>query len=203
MESKINQLRTLLENRKGEYNHLKKEVKSKIRENKRLIKDLKNHEKALEIIKQVSKKTQEKLQYHFSDITSLALEAVLDNPYELKVEFVERRNKIECDLYFERDGARRDPMKEAGGGAADIASFALRIASWALAKSRNTIILDEPFKNLDKSKHEKASKMLKEISIRLGIQFIIVTHEQALTEAADRVFEVTKKRKISKVNQLT
>lgn len=37
--------------------------------------------------------------------------------------------------------------------------------------------------------------MIKEISNKLGIQFIIVTHEETLTEAADKVFEVSINRK--------
>jgi len=32
--------------------------------------------------------------------------------------------------------------------------------------------------------------MIKELSTRLGLQFIIVTHEETLTEYADKVFTV-------------
>jgi ABC-type transporter Mla maintaining outer membrane lipid asymmetry ATPase subunit MlaF len=138
-------------------------------------------------------KEQEQLQFHIADITSLALEAVFDNPYELKVEFVQRRNKTECDLYFVRGDNKVDPMEAAGVGAVDVASFALRIASWSMMnpKTRNTIILDEPFRFLSANYQEKASTMLKEISDKLKIQFIIVTHEETLTAAADKIFEVS------------
>lgn len=168
-------------------------------------KNYRKHEQALEIIKEVGKKTQEQLKFQMSDIVSLALESVMDDPYTLVMDFVERRNKIECDLLFEKDGERMQPLDDSGGGTADVASFALRVASWSLQlpKTRNTIILDEPFKFLDKSKHNKASQIIKEISKKLGIQFIIITHEEKLAEAADRIFKVTKKRKVSSVQQLT
>lgn len=41
--------------------------------------------------------------------------------------------------------------------------------------------------------------MIKEVSDKLGIQFIIVTHDPMLTKFADKVFEVRQKRKVSKI----
>jgi DNA repair exonuclease SbcCD ATPase subunit len=64
-------------------------------------------------------------------------------------------------------------------------------------RNRNTIILDEPLKNLSADLQEKGSAMLKEISKRLNIQFIIVTHEETLTAYADRVFKVRMNKGVS------
>jgi DNA repair exonuclease SbcCD ATPase subunit len=143
------------------------------------------------------------LQVHISDVTSLALESVFEDPYELVAEFVQRRNKTECDLYFVRDGKRLDPMDSSGYGAVDVASLALRIAAWSMRvpKTRNVIILDEPFKFLDgrTDRIARASQMLKELSDRLGIQFIIVTHNSTLADYADKTFTVRLRNKISTV----
>jgi DNA repair exonuclease SbcCD ATPase subunit len=162
---------------------------------------LRQHEQALVLIKEAGLKTQQQLQYHISDITSLALDAVFDEPYKLVAEFLERRNKTECDLFFVRENERIDPLSASGGGAVDVAAFALRIASWSMQKpkSRNVIILDEPLKYLSENYQEKGSAMIKEISQRLGIQFIIVTHEQTLASYADKVFEVSIKKGVSQV----
>lgn len=167
-------------------------------------KSLRRHEQAREIIREAGLKTQQQLQYHISDITTLALSAIFDDPYELIAEFTQRRNKTECDLYFSRDGEKTDPMSASGGGAVDVAAFALRIASWSMQrpKSNNVIILDEPLKYLSVNYQEKGSAMIKELSQRLGIQFIIVTHEPTLASYADRVFEVSIKKGISQVKQL-
>lgn len=164
-------------------------------------KKTKKHERALELVKLAALKTQEQIQFHISDITSLALSAVFPEPYELVLEFVERRNKTECDLYFKRNEERMDPLDSSGGGPVDIASFALRIASWSLQQpnGNNTIILDEPFKNLSKEYREQGALLLQEVSQKLGIQFIIVTHMPILTQYADKVFNVDIKNKISKV----
>jgi DNA repair exonuclease SbcCD ATPase subunit len=188
----LNNLRSKLDQQKGQKIQLLSQIENAqlaIKKNKRA---LRNHEQAREVIREAGLKTQESLSFHISEITSLALEAVFDEPYTLEVDFVQRRNKTECDLFFLRDGERVNPMDASGGGAVDVAAFALRIASWSMShpRNRNTIILDEPLKNLDEERIEKGSNMLKEVSEKLGIQFIIVTHEKALTSYADKVFEV-------------
>ena len=162
---------------------------------------LHRHEQAREIIREVGQKTQQQLQFHISDVVSLAMESVFADPYSLKVDFVQRRNKTECDLLFERDGELSDPISASGGGAVDVAAFALRIASWSMARprTRNVIILDEPLRFLSGDNQERASSMIKEVSQRLGIQFIIITHNQVLASYADKVFETRKRSKITKV----
>lgn len=170
----------------------------KVRQDKRRLKRL---EKAHAIIKQVGLETQQQLKVHISDITSLALDSVFDEPYKLVLDFVERRDKTECDILFEKDGSYIDPLTAAGGGVVDLAAFALRIASWAMRtpRTRNTIILDEPFKHLSKDLHDRASQMIQNLSKQLGIQFIIVTHEPALSQFADKVFEVKQRKGVSKI----
>jgi len=155
-------------------------------------KQVKNLEQAHEIVKLVGGETQQQLHYHISDITSLALESVFENPYKLILDFVERRGKVECDLLFERDGNIMKPLKSSGFGQSDITSLALRIACWSMKspRTRPTIIIDEPFRNLSKKYHEPASQMVKEISDKLGIQFIISTHTPALAAYADKQLDV-------------
>jgi len=200
----LKEIRTFLERKKGVLAEWKQQNRAKEKANHLLQNDYLLHEKALAIIKEVGKKTQTQLQYHVSDITSLALDAVFpEDPYTLTMSFVDRRDKNECDLRFERNGVQLKPIDSSGVGAVDVASFALRIAAWSIQfpKTRNTIILDEPFKFLQKTKHDKASEMIKELSDKLGIQFIIVTHEEKLAAAADRVFKVSIKNRISKIEQ--
>lgn len=205
----VQQLRNTLEQKKGkkiEVQESIKRYKSEMMEAKR---NLIRHEQARAIIKEVGRKTMQQLQFHISDITSLALEAVFDNPYQLQVEFVERRNQTECDLFFVRDGRRTDPIAGAGFGAVDVASFALRIAAWSMQNphSRNTIILDEPFKHLKGlEQNRRVLQMINDISKRLEIQIIMVGDERIprddIIELSDRVFEVTMINRVSKVKAL-
>jgi hypothetical protein len=192
----IKQLRNKLEQQKGKKLEVENTVSTlqiDLQEKKR---DLRRHEQAREIIKEVGQKTQNQLSLHISDITSMALEAVFPEPYELQVEFVQRRNKTECDLYFTRERNKVKPMEASGIGAVDVAAFALRIASWTMQIPHTSpvFLLDEPFKHL------------KEISKRMGIQMLMISDERIpredIIEAADKVFEISIKNKISKVKVL-
>lgn len=189
------QARELLNKYKGQKEQLQQQIEdcsTHIGQKKR---ELHRHEEALEIVRAVALQTQQQLSYHIGDITSLALNGIFPDPYTLQVEFVQRRNKTECDLYFLRNEEKIDPLSAAGGGAVDIASFALRIASWAMLspRSRNVIVLDEPFKHLSEDLLPLAGEVLQEISTKMNLQFIIVTHSEELTDCADKVFKVTMK----------
>ena len=81
----------------------------------------------------------------------------------------------------------------------DIVSFALRVAYILLHTSDNVLIIDEPFRNLSKDKHEVASQMIKEISKELDMQFIISTHVDLLERYADKVFRVSQTGGVSKI----
>jgi DNA repair exonuclease SbcCD ATPase subunit len=197
----IQLLRNKLEQQKGQLQQVQLSLSTLQKELEANRTSLHKHEEAREIIRKVGAETQSQLTFHIKDIVSLALDSVFDSPYTFGIDFVQRRSKTECDLYFERDGNRIDPLTASGVGAVDIASFALRIASWSMARprTRNVIILDEPFRFLSENYQEQASLMLREISQRLGIQFLIVTHSLTLTTSADRIFEVSIRKGVSQV----
>ena len=197
----IQLLRNKLEQSKGAKDQLETSLTNlqvQLREKGR---SLRQHEQAKEIIRTVGQKTQEQIQFHIEDVVSMALDAVFVDPYKFAVEFVQRRNKTECDLYFVRDGNKVDPLTASGVGAVDVAAFALRIASWSMSTphSNNVIILDEPFRFLSENYQEQAGLMLKEISLKLGIQIILITHNATLASCADKTFNVSIRKVKTKV----
>jgi hypothetical protein len=198
----VKDLRHKVEQLKGRRDQIESDIKHTEQQLECSRKNLEWHKQAQDIVDQVGLITQRQLQYHISDITSLALDSVFENPYELKAEFVRRHNKTECDVFFETDGIRRDPLFGSGIGAADVAAFALRIASWSMRipRYRNTLLLDEPFKHLrGEAEQKNTSKMLKEISDKMGVQMIIIS-DVLFSIDADRVFAIVKQKGKSKVN---
>ncbi len=155
-------------------------------------------EESRAVIQSAAQKTQQYLEQHITNIVSLALRTVFEDPYEFKVQFVVRRNSTECDLFLTQNGKDYLPLESCGYGVADVCSFALRIAYWRLQHpNRNTIILDEPFRFCDKTKHPLLAQMLRELSDSLRLQFIIVTHEEGISEGADKLFQVHQKNNTS------
>lgn len=193
----IQQFRTEFERRKGERRQIQESIDDTESKIKKLEKRQRRLEKAQLIIQTVARNTQEELEYHVSELVTLAHEAVFEDPYELDLEFILKRGRTEAVLMFKRGENKVHPMSAAGGGVIDVASFALRVSLWSLARprTRNVLILDEPFKNINdptREMHRKAAEMLKMVAERLGLQIIIVTLLPEMIETADRVFEVKK-----------
>jgi len=206
----IQQARNKLEQKKGRKSQLEKNLQQAEKNITHYKKQVKSHGEAREVLNQLSMYIQERLQYNISNLTTLAIEAVLDDPYKLVVEFVRRRNKTECDIYFDYHGNRVE-VKYGGGGAMDIAALALRIASWSMQRprSRNTLILDEPFKHVKGAQANKNTlKMIKQISSQpeIGAQIIMVADERVsreqIIEVADRLFEFSLEDGVTQVKQL-
>lgn len=147
-------------------------------------------EKAREIIQTVAQQTQKKLEFHISNLVTTALYAVIDDPPEFVVKIEIRRNQSECDLLFKKDGVFMKPIDSEAGGILDITSFALRTAYWSLKKNRNTLLLDEPFRNASYNYQSKVSAMVKMLSHKSKLQIIMVSHIPEAIEQADKVFDI-------------
>jgi DNA repair exonuclease SbcCD ATPase subunit len=187
--------RNKLEQKKGHKQALISSYNKKIDELEEVENSVINAEEATAFIQEVARKTQNQLRIHIEDIVSTALEYILDDdPYKFELEFVLRRNKTECDIYFVRDGKRINPIDASGGGAVDIASFASRIALWSLQPSNNVLVFDEPFRFVSKQYKSKVAEFLSHISKQLGIQIIMVTHDDVYINQADKVYTVEKER---------
>ena len=141
------------------------------------------------LFQKAAEMTQKQLEFHISGLVSTALAAVWDDPYEFKVEFIQRRGKTEEDLWLLRNGSKIKPLDASGGGVVDILSIALRMAFWSLTKeTRPLLILDEPFKHLSGNLQSKAAAMLRMISKKLKLQILMISHVEKLVANADRVF---------------
>lgn len=161
-----------------------------------LEKNLEDHKKVREVYQQAAIFTQEYLEEHISSIVTHAIKSVFyEKDIEFKAKFDKKRNSSECNLYILDGGEEYDILEDKGFGVADIASFALRVAYILLDGVDNVLIMDEPFRNLDKDRTLHASKMIAELSKKLDMQFIIVTHLDDLTECADKVTVLTMKKK--------
>lgn len=159
-------------------------------------------EKGRKLIHEVAQSTQRSVEFKISRLVTTALKAVCPTWPSLAVHIVPRRNQMECDLLFEDDGFESNPLDSHGGGPVDVASFALRIMYWSLKKNRPVIIDDEPFRNVSPDLQENVSDMLRMLSDKLGIQFILNSHAEGVNKSADRTFLVNKIGGVSRIEVL-
>ena len=196
----IDKIRDIIARAQGVKDHLESEKERLSLDIENIKNELLEVEKAQAFIQKVASDTQSKLKFHIEDIVNLALDSVFPNEYEFKVDFVPMRGKTEAHIVFtdKRSGREIDPMISNGGGAVDLACFALRLACHTLERDKDDIIiLDEPFKFLSQDLRMRAGLLMRELSSKLGLQIIMVTHINEFMDMADKNIEIKKKGGVS------
>lgn len=156
-------------------------------------------EQAQALIQTVAKETQETLVFQINDVVNTALNTCFPDEYEFKAEFEIKRNKTEAKLVFLKNGFEIDPLQASGGGVVDVASLGLRVAAWSLSNNDNVLLIDEGFKFLSRDLQPRMAEILQEISKKLNLQIIQVSHSPDLIENSDKIFVVKKVKEVSVV----
>lgn len=181
---------------------LLKNITSLKKKHKLTLKKLDKSKKARVVFQEVAEITQNNLKLHISKTVTSAIYYVSKDYPEFVMKISKRRNKSEVDFLFRENGKEQDPMESAGHGAVDICAFATRITMGELKHTRPLYFFDEPFRNLSPDKENRASKMVKMLCDKLGLQIVIVSHGPDICNYADKIFQVTKVGKISEVKEM-
>ena len=173
-------------------------LQGKIDKQTALIADLRE---AREVLSTTGILAQQQTKGVIEQLVTEALHTVCGPEYSFEIVDEIARNKAESFLYIVKDGHRQEMKDELGGTTIDVVSFVLRTVMWALQvkKTAHTFILDEPGKYISKDRLPMFGNLIRHLSEMLGLQFIIVSHEEELIEFADKAFKVTQKKGISSV----
>lgn len=133
---------------------------------------------------------QNTLKIFIDDINQQALDIVFPG-YTFTMEFSTKNNVSHAGIYVENNGRKQKPMDSNGGGLGNVIALCSQMAAKKMSFTRNVIFADQPMKDLSKgSKEELAMEMLKIITKDMGIQYIMISHEDAQINAADKTIEV-------------
>lgn len=167
--------------------------------------EVENATKASLFLQNLSDATRKEIVEKISSIVTDALQKVKDKDLEFKMTLTTERNQV--DLKFtivnKVNGQEYDILTSCGGGVADIVTFPLRLSlllKWTPELAR-VIILDEAFKFVGVQDQDMLGEFIKQISDKLGIQIILITHSPVLSNKAHKVFTVTKAGSESKVDE--
>lgn len=148
-------------------------------------------EKARAFFQVHAENTQREISETLSVIITSALKSVFPDDYECVIEFGTKSNRTEAKIIFMKGSeVIEDPINSVGGGVIDVASFAARVAFIFLSGSRKVLIADEPFKAVSVDLRSKIPEMLKLLSNKLEMQFIIVSHLPELLDGADKIVTI-------------
>ena len=157
-----------------------------VRENVHALCDTQTKKSAIDEAKTIAQKVAQQIQQKaygcISSTVTKCPQSIFDDSYEFKIDLVQKRGKVEADIFFTRDGNRVDPLTATGGGVVDVAAFALRLASILMMgnRARKILVLDEPFKFVSEEYRDNICSLIETLSKDLGIQIIMVTHIEEL-----------------------
>lgn len=142
------------------------------------------------IIQSVAENTQQNMVKYFTSLITPMIQAIWQDDREFEMEFLQKNNTTVCDVWINKDGNKASLFGSSGGGLRNIVSLGSRVAFWHIErKTRPTFFLDEPFSALNSIDYqERVSETIKELSDKLGIQFIIVSDQPSLQ--CDKMFKV-------------
>jgi len=145
----------------------------------------------------------ENLSAKLGDIITEGLTLVFpDSQYKFKLDFVERRGNVECDVFLEDStGDRYHPLDAVGGGIADFVCLLLRITYIILSKYDNFLAADEPLKFCDRSRIPEAASFIRKVCEDFRFQILMVSHVPELIAESEIVYNVVKKKGISTVKK--
>jgi DNA repair exonuclease SbcCD ATPase subunit len=118
------------------------------------------------------------------ELVTRCLDAVFpENRYKFNLVFEKKRDQTEARIVL-TDGAGNeyDPLRNNGGGVADVIAFALRLATLMLRvpQPAKVLVLDEPFRCVSENHRQRIADLLFSLASELGFQIIMVTHMREL-----------------------
>ena len=128
----------------------------------------------------------------FTSLVTEALTSIFEKDIRFNIKLYSYRNEPAIDVSVIEDNLEVDPQKSCGGGLNDIISFVIKIIFIYLKKSSKIIILDEPLKFLSRDYIEQSSNFIREISKRMNIQIILVSHKPDLEISCDKLINIEK-----------
>lgn len=162
-------------------------------------------EMAQKLLQKVATQLQNKLSIKINEFVTYALVYVFESDkYKFDLEFVEKRGKTEVEMKLTTPdgGVMLDSINDiaTGGGVLNVIAFALRIALWHLQTNKeNFFIMDEPFANISADRLGNMANLVQEISERMGVQFIFVSHLEKFNNEKFIKINVQKVENVSKI----
>ncbi len=124
---------------------------------------------------------------------TLALQQVLEQPIQLKIERDVKRGRMTLDFSIQRQGKTEDIMRGQGGSVANILSVGLRLFALTTLdaeKHRRFLVLDEQDCWLRPDLVPRFVQLVHEAGKALGFQILMISHhnEENFINYADRIF---------------
>ena len=141
-----------------------------------------------DIIEKFSESSLKKLE----DLLSLGLMRIFqDRDYKVEIKVSEKRSSKCADLYLIDNGhpfLMRDSC--VAGGILVVVGFLIQVFYVANLDIAKILFLDEALSNISTQYLDNFFSFVKELSIKIGLTVILITHDTRFLEYADRIYKV-------------
>lgn len=168
--------------------------------------DIADWQKVQALFGKVSEYAREQLKVRVEHTVTAALQAIFeDSRLEFRIELKTVGGKPAAEWQvvssYGETTVAANPEDARGGGICDVVSLALRLALMELArpKPQGPVFLDEPGKMISAEYVPNLAEFLKQYGARTNRQIVLVTHHEALANAADVAYRVEQRDGISEV----
>lgn len=192
MERRVDEKKEKLKERISNKKYIKELIAEQVKKRKIQEENKDGAIKAKEFLQQVSFETQNQISGYFEEVGSLAIAPMCKEPTEVKMEFVPKRNKTECELYYQKGKDRLSPMFSSGYGLNDMSSLAFRFVYCKMLQTRALLCFDEPMKQVSEGYISEACDTLRTLALSEGFQIILISnaYKEYFESIADKVFYV-------------
>ncbi|TDX52908.1 hypothetical protein [Orenia marismortui] len=207
LEANINHLKSSYNQQKGRKEQLEEDIEKKEKELLKCKSEIELLEQVNILFHETSEFAREQSRQQIESLVTNFLQYVFGENFSFEIEIRNRGGQPWADFYVvSQQGKYRvknEPQDARGGGVVDVVSLALRIAileSHQKPKINGPVILDEPAKHVSEEYIVKVTRFLKQVNEMFGRQIIVVTHQQHLSEVADKAFRVELKEAKSQIS---
>lgn len=133
---------------------------------------------------------------------SMGLNAVFpDNHYEVLLEHTTKRGTAHLDIILVKDDKRVRIKGGSGGSLVQLLAYLLRHLTTVSIHPplRRILVLDEPFSQLAQAQRPAVSTLVRDITYKLGVQSILVSHEDELVDCADVAYAINRGGHVSPI----
>ena len=189
---KIKDLSSLIEKNKILEEEYLKKVEKERKERENLEDENLTLTELKEFLFQISANYREDICSLFTNLVTEALTSIFEKEIKFEIKLYSYRNEPAVDITVTEEDLEVDPQKSCGGGVNDIISLVLKIIFIYLKNSNRILILDESLKFLSRNYSEQASSFIRDISQRMNLQIILVSHKPELEVGCDNLITIEK-----------
>lgn len=160
-------------------------------------------EEAVAFLNSFADERQEKVQAQIEELVTHGVQTIFGDDLTFHVVSEQKANRSEVSFTLRSsmgDQTVETPILDArGGGVAAVVGFLLRLIVTLLREERPLLVLDETFAQLSAEFEPRLAEFLRELVDQTGVQLVMVTHSEAFSEHADKVYRFGQKNGVTTV----